>query len=223
NRKKFESVVSNLNDEIRAIIYEAITSFYQQNVVPTLRPIFDRFVGYIQRDNVTVKKGNISKPFTCGFHTFRKMLRLEDYKFGRINQRDAVLLNPDKVAWRGRYLRRIRQNDQDQKFNVIYLDETWADTHAVIEKSWVRSCYASLQERRDFALKNYKPGKGRRLIFVAAGNEDGFIEESIFVKTIGKGASEAQDYHDNINAESFRKWFFDLLDTLDRKIPNCDG
>ncbi|CAG7644649.1 unnamed protein product [Allacma fusca] len=57
-----------------------------------------------------------------------------------------------------------------------------ADTHAVIEKSWVRSCYASLQERRDFSLRNYKPGKGRRLIIVAAGNENGSIKESIFVK-----------------------------------------
>ncbi|CAG7644646.1 unnamed protein product [Allacma fusca] len=138
---------------IRAILYEAITSFYQQNLL-----------------------------FTCGFKTFRKILKLEDYKFGKINHRDAVLLNPDKVAWRGRYLRRIRQNDQHQNYTVIYLDETWADTHAVIEKSWVRSCYASLQERRDFSLRNYKPGKGRRLIIVAAGNENGSIKESIFVK-----------------------------------------
>ncbi|CAG7832335.1 unnamed protein product [Allacma fusca] len=111
-RKKFESVVSNLNDEIRAIIYEAITSFYQQKLVPTLRPIFDRFV------------------------------------------------------------------------HCKYIST--ADTHAVIEKSWVRSCYASLQERRDFSLKKYKPSKGRRLIIVAAGNEDGFIEESIFVKQLAK-------------------------------------
>ncbi|CAG7785802.1 unnamed protein product [Allacma fusca] len=215
-RKPFESVMSNLNDEIRAILYETITSFYQQNLVPTLQPIFNRFLSYIQRDNVTVKMGNVSKLFTCGFKTFRKILKIEDYKFGRINHRDAVLLNPDKVAWRGRYLRRIRNNDKDQNYTFCLFYMSTADTHAVIEKSWVRSCYASLQERRDFSLKNYKPGKGRRLIIVAAGNENGFIEESIFVKKIAKGASEAQDYHDNINAESFRKWFFELLDILDR-------
>ncbi|CAG7731576.1 unnamed protein product [Allacma fusca] len=69
-------------------------------------------------------------------------------------------------------------------------------------------------ERDDVTLKIANIG-----LLWLSGNENGFIEESKFVNKIGKGASEAQDYHNNIN-ESFRKWLFEHLDTHDRISSN---
>ena len=92
---------------------------------------------------------------------------------------------------------------------VVYLDETWANSHDGKEKIWVENDDKVAGGTKEGMQK--PSGKGTHLIILHAGGEDGWIEgtDLVFQSTKSTG-----DYHDEMNAERFEEWLRDQL------IPN---
>ena len=116
-----------------------------------------------------------------------------------------VYEQPRVTQQRHDYLRSLRKNRNDKQ-PVVFLDETWLNSHAAPERIWVDS-----DETGGF---KHPSGKGQRLIILHAGSRNGWIPgcELIFVSK-----KKSDDYHDEMNAQHFLEWF---EKTLLPRIPS---
>lgn len=127
------------------------------------------------------------------------------YKFKKFkNIRCVLTQKPDIAAWRARYLRRMKENNDlgADKKPVTYLDETWIHSHYTVSKCWQNNTDSSVK-------KNLNPGQ--RWILVHAGGENGFIEGA---ELLYKCKSKIGDYHNEMDTNNFLKWLREKL------IPN---
>lgn len=127
------------------------------------------------------------------------------YKFKKCKDtRHFLVQKPDIRAWRARYLRRLKENDNlgSEKRPVIYIDETWIHSHYTVSKCWQNSTDASIR-------KNHSPGQ--RWVIVHAGGENGFIKGA---ELLYKCKSNIGDYHHEMDTTNFKKWLIEKL------IPN---
>ena len=108
------------------------------------------------------------------------------------------------MAWRHRFLRRIRQAKQAGR-PLIYLDETWVNAHHTVTQAWYDdSGVPTAIAAGATGPPDAPPGKGRRLIVLYAGSSAGWVPncEEIFV-----GKRKTGDYHDEMNGEHFEEWW----------------
>ncbi|CAG7667467.1 unnamed protein product [Allacma fusca] len=105
------------------------------------------------------------------------------------------------------------------KLPVIYTDETWFDIYSRQSYGWVPRCAKTVQERKDFTFLKHKASRGPRIIIMHAGGENGFVDGMMDVYAVSK-KDAAGDYHDNINNESYMKWFQRLMKTLEGLGPH---
>ncbi|XP_050514129.1 uncharacterized protein LOC126889663 [Diabrotica virgifera virgifera] len=84
------------------------------------------------------------------------------------------------------------------KRNIVYLDETWYDTHDTVKKSWTnnnKKCFNSVP-----------PNKGKRIIILHCGGENGWIDDALLLSA--KQIKDASlDYHDDMESSIFESWF----------------
>lgn len=115
--------------------------------------------------------------------------------------RHFLTQKPDIVAWRDRYLRKKKENNDlgVNKKPVTYLDETWIHSHYTVRKCWQNSSDASIK-------KNDNPGQ--RWIVVHAGGENGFIPGA---ELLYKCKSNTGDYHHEMDTKNFTKWLKEKL------------
>lgn len=81
---------------------------------------------------------------------------------------------------------------------MIYLDETWFDTHDVIR-------YSGVDDSNKFGL-GIPSSRGKRIIIFHAGNENGFVK-NVFLLSAKNIAQSSADYHEDMTAQFFEKWF----------------
>ena len=112
------------------------------------------------------------------------------------------------IQQRHQFLRRMRHNCKKGR-PVVYLDETWANSHDGKERTWVENDDKVAGGTKGGMRK--PSGKGTRLIILHAGGEDGWIEGADLIFQSKKSTG---DYHDEMNAERFEEWLRDQL------IPN---
>ncbi|CAF4863505.1 unnamed protein product [Pieris macdunnoughi] len=127
------------------------------------------------------------------------------YKFKKCkDKRHFLTQKPDIRAWRARYLRRLKENDDlgARKKPVIYVDETCIHSHYTVSKCWQNNTDASVK-------KNHNPDQ--RWIIVHGGGENGFVNGA---ELIYKCKSNSGDYHHEMNTANFKKW------VLEKLIPN---
>ncbi|KAK4884763.1 hypothetical protein RN001_001034 [Aquatica leii] len=99
----------------------------------------------------------------------------------------------DIVAWRSRYLRKLRENATlgKNKKPITYLDETFIHPSYGVSKCW---------------QSKYQPGvykadrSGQRYIIVHAGGAYGFLNNGLL---IFKSKNKSGDYHDDLNHHNF--------------------
>ena len=99
----------------------------------------------------------------------------------------------------------MRRNRRENR-PVVYLDETWANSHSSHERSWVESDDRIQGGTKGGILKPF--GKGTRLIILHAGSENGWIDGADLVFQSKKATG---DYHDEMNSNNFEEWFHDKL------------
>ncbi|KAJ8940711.1 hypothetical protein NQ318_009114 [Aromia moschata] len=105
------------------------------------------------------------------------------------------------VELRQEYLRKIK-GYRDSNRTLIYLDETWFDTHDVVKYGWV-------DDTKNCSL-NTPCSRGKRVIILHAGSKDGFVPNALLLSAKNITKSSA-DYHEDMTADLFEKWFVEQL------------
>ncbi|RVE40924.1 hypothetical protein evm_014428, partial [Chilo suppressalis] len=98
---------------------------------------------------------------------------------------------------------------------IYYTDETWLNEGHTMNKIWQDNSIKTVKEahREGLSIGLKSPsGKGKRLIVLHIGSSSGFLEggELIFEAKKSDG-----DYHSEMDAYNFEKWFSDILPKLD--------
>ncbi|XP_049764494.1 uncharacterized protein LOC126092808 [Schistocerca cancellata] len=144
--------------------------------------------------------------------TFYKLLREMNFIYVR-RARDSMLIDRDDIfLWRRRYLRTINQL-RDEGRPIYYLDETWVNAGHTRSYVWVDDTINSSKRAFLSGLSTGSKGpsgKGKRLIIAHIGSNAGFVEGCLWTFESKKSG----DYHEEMCAETFEKWFLDVLPRL---------
>ena len=105
----------------------------------------------------------------------------------------------DVVCRRIVALRALRHHREEGR-QVVYLDETWFTTRMGHSMEWVDSTQAATSASYS---RQIPPGEGERLVVVAAGTTNGFVEEAFLCYT---AKTNTGDYHGEMNGELFHRW-----------------
>lgn len=116
------------------------------------------------------KSQSAGDPYTISAKTFAKVLKDMGFYYGKIDKRVALLMRQDILAWRGRYLKALRENQlRTSPFKVTFLDETWIDPNLKSKKGWTLKRPKSYRESLKYSYGRLKQGHGPRIIALAAG------------------------------------------------------
>jgi transposase len=164
---------------------------YRNNEIPTA-------------DAIKEKLMQCSFPVDFSTRTFKKLLHAVGFCYKRINKRLSIMESERLRVHRTKFIREIREYGR-QKRNIVYLDETWFDTHEVLSKGWV--------DDSGKCQLNVPPARGKRVIILHAGNEDGWVNNGLLLSAKNISKSSA-DYHQDMDSKLFEKWFKNNL------VPN---
>lgn len=170
------------------IIRRKIYSLYQSQIVPTL----DILKRKLEEDETNI---NISRA------TLHRVVCKMGFKYRKIDKKQVVMESHRLRTWRFNYLQEIKKYRSENR-RIIYLDETWFDTHDTVSKGWVDSS----KNCQTKAPSN----KGKRITIIHAGSEDGFVPNCLLLSA--KNIKDSSlDYHEDTTAELFENWFENYL------------
>lgn len=134
--------------------------------------------------------------------SLKRLLRSMGFVWKRcVDKRRVLIERADIVAWRSKYLTKIRQCRSEGQ-NVFYLDESWVDTNLTFQKCW---------QRKNDVRGIMKGNATKRLIIVHIGSRNGFLTGGLLMYRSG---TTSGDYHGEMNAINFEKWL------SERVLPN---
>lgn len=197
---KTRPTILNKTDEFdKSVIRRKVHSFFLKGELPTL----DKLLQVINEDE---SLPNFSR---TGLHRIIKHLKFKYVK----RKRDNFLTDRDDIVlWRRKYLKQI-QEYRNQNRRIYYMDETWINAGHTNSKSWTDTTITSKRQAFLDGLSIGLPvptSKGKRLIIVHIGSEEGFVKDCEWVFESKKSG----DYHDSMNADNFEKWFEGILPKL---------
>ncbi|XP_023309819.1 uncharacterized protein LOC111692776 isoform X1 [Anoplophora glabripennis] len=194
-------IVTCLDEAMKNSIRRIVHSFFFKNEIPTLDKILTEIKS--RQDLPQMSRSSLYK--------FMKQI---NFKYLKRSRKSVLIERDDIVRWRLDYLISIKKFRSEGR-PIYYLDETWLNEGHTKERVWVdtniKSKREAFNEGLSTGLKN-PSGKGKRLIILHAGSEEGFVEDSLLVFE-GK---KSGDYHEEMNANVFEKWFSEFL----KKIPD---
>ena len=177
--KPVEDFFDNFNEDV---LRRTILNFYDRKEIPTLEKVHAEI------------KSNIS--YLGGRETLRKVMKKIGFRYADVNGRKFLMERSDVTSARYMFLREMRAHIDSGK-NIVYLDETWINQNHTVSKCWVDSTSEKAQGVR------VPTGKGGRWIILHAGSKHGFVPAAALIFE----AKNVGDYHDQMNAETFEKWF----------------
>ena len=143
--------------------------------------------------------------------TIWKILKRNGFSFRRTNGNRSILCErADLQISRCKYLRNLKQA-RDIGMNLIYLDETWINSHHTIPKEWVSN---------DGKIGRCLPtGRGKRLILLHAVDErTGFLPGCQLL--FQSHSTDGRDYHTEMNSTIYEDWVeHKLLPSI--REPSC--
>ncbi|CAH2105088.1 unnamed protein product [Euphydryas editha] len=145
--------------------------------------------------------------------TLRKVIKYLNFKYVTKSRQSILIDRQDIILWRQRYLRKIKEIRKEGRY-IYYQDETWINEGHAPKKAWIdQTVVSSRQAFLDGLTTGLKQpsGKGKRLIIGHIGGEEGFVEDSLLIFEAKKNK---EDYHQEMNADSFEKWFKGVLPKL---------
>ncbi len=116
------------------------------------------------------------------------------------------------VCWRRSYLRQIRKYRQKGR-PIFSLDGTRVNVDTATTKSWVDTSILSARDAFSKGLSTgiqNPSGKGKWLIIMHIGNENGFLQNGLCIFESKKEG----DYHKEMTSETFEAWFSKDLQQL---------
>ena len=130
----------------------------------------------------------------------------------RKNNSAAMIERSDIVAMRCNFLRNIKQYRKEGR-PIIYLDETWLNQGYTRERGWqdTETLKNPCKAKRDgltIGTVDKPSGQGKRLMIVHAGSKEGFVPNAFWAF---RALQEDGDYHKNMDAFVFEKWFKEQL------------
>ncbi|MBU2646847.1 transposase [bacterium] len=144
------------------------------------------------------------------FHisTLARTLDRWGFEFGKGVRSQHLKEKDHVVAARQRFLRKKRRNrapdsETDTVYPEVYLDESYVNKNHSNDFTWYYG--------EDGPWVQKPTGNGERLIIMNAITRDGWVPNA---KTVFKSTRKTGDYHGQMNAELFTKWFEEKL------IPN---
>ena len=165
-----------------AVIRRIIHSLYRENISPSLKKILLQV-----KEKVNFPYGKT--------HLWRLLKKMGFGSEKRGRQR-IISERPEIIAWRERYLRRIRKiREADPERAIVYTDETWLNQGHRTWKEWVDLETFKEKNLRSLCLSGLTvgctkemTGKGRRLIISDAMTESGLVRGALWMfKADGKG------------------------------------
>lgn len=155
---------------------------------------------FTRKEYPTLTKLHVSLDVADLFHGSKSSLALVLKRMGfgykKFGNRKCIMERADIVAWRCRFLREIRNENFDE---IIWIDETWANTNHSLKKGWTDDTSSSTMVA--------PLGKGGRVIVLHAGSTSGFVPNCSLVFS----SKKTNDYHEEMNHQTFQKWFSESL------------
>jgi transposase len=122
------------------------------------------------------------------------------FKFRKTETNRKLLIEKHNICLkRIEYLQKIIEFRRQGR-KIVYTDESYVLSSHVVNKSW-----SSVDD--DNTVKQ-SLSKGKRLIIVHAGGEEGFVPNALL---IWEAQSSSGDYHDNMNKDNYYKWVTEKL------------
>lgn len=179
----------NLDDFDKCVVRRTIHNFHKTNKErPTLKKIHSKLVSDIN--------------FKGGLTTLRQIIKELGFKWKKTEDSRKILIETHNIRLlRMKYLIKVREF-RDEGRPIIYTDETYLHSSHTTSNSWADNSSDGLKA---------PISKGRRLIVVHAGSNEGFIPNASLVFESNK---KTGDYHHEMNFENYAKWLIDKL------IPN---
>lgn len=183
-----------VDDFLKTQIRQVVHSYYRDKVYPSVHMVYVRC------------RASIADFPDMSETTLWRVMKTMKFRYRKRKgeARKIVCERADIVAWRHRFLRRLRQVRAAGR-PLVFLDETWVNAHHTVSKAW----YDDSGEPVAVAAGPTGPpeaptGKGKRLIVLHAGGDAGWVPtcEDVFV-----GKKNTNDYHDEMNGEHFEDWW----------------
>ena len=174
----------DFDDFMRGCIRREIHSFFATKEFPTLSTILQACKDHIP-DFPAVSRS-----------TLWRLLCEMGFKYKKRSGKRCVHERADNVVKRRNFLRDIRQLREEGR-PIVYLDETWVNQHHSRVRAW-----EDTEEERTMA--ETPSGKGKRLILLHVGSNEGFLAEEC--KLLFVGRKDSADYHAEMNSEHFEEW-----------------
>jgi transposase len=135
------------------------------------------------------------------FHpvTLARTLDRWGFEFGKGKRSQHLKEKDEIIALRQKYLRRVRAN-RDSRKPEIYLDESYVNKNHSNDFIWY--------SEEDGPWVQKPTGKGERLIIINAISSKGWVNGA---KLVFQAKQKTGDYHGQMNAELFQKWFREKL------------
>ncbi|KAL4083710.1 hypothetical protein QTP88_029026 [Uroleucon formosanum] len=198
NKTKIRAkIIDKIDDFEKNAVRSKVHNFWFQRQIPTI----DKILVSVNEDP---DLPNFSR---ASLHRLLKDLNFEYSKRGR---NSAMIEKDEIVIWRNKYLEQLRKYRSEGRA-IYYLDETWLNAGDVPNKIWVDR---TIQSSRDAFLKGLstgaaKPsGKGKRLIVLHIGSEDGFVPGGLLSF---QSIKDTGDYHNEMNGDTFFDWMKEVL------------
>jgi transposase len=193
--KKQATIINSLGEnqleEIKLTIYQ----MYKDKEVPTL----DGF------KNKLIQRGF---QFNYSTESLRIILQKLEFTYKKINKRSSIMETERLRVLRTQYINEIRRYRSENR-NIVYIDETWYDTHDIVKMGWV--------DKTNKCILDTPPSRGKRVIILNAGGKNGWVPDCLLLSARNIVNSSA-DYHQDMDANMFEKWFQEQL--LPKLPPN---
>ncbi|XP_060846134.1 uncharacterized protein LOC132925787 [Rhopalosiphum padi] len=202
NRRRAKaSLFDKIDDLDRTGLRRTIHSVWLKRELPTI----DRILFDVNAD-----------PSLLNFKrtSLYRVIKNLDFVFTKRKRCSVLTEREDLIVWRRKYLYDIRKYREEGR-TIYYLDETWLNAGDCVDRVWKNNTVLSKHDvfNKGLTTGPQNPsGKGKRLIILHIGSENGFLPGGLLCFISKKNTG---DYHDEMNGDNFKEGFENILPVLD--------
>lgn len=198
NRKKARpTIVDKTDDAEKEAIRRHVHNIWFRREVPRI----DKILSAVNDDP------DVDNYSRSTLHRFLKQLNFVNAKRGR---NSALIERDDIVVWRNRYLEQIRKFREEGR-SVYYLGETCIDAGECSDQTMSDG---NVKSRRGAVLPGVSNPRGKRLIVVHVGSEEGFVPGGLLAFCSKKNTL---DFRDEIDGDIFFDWMKTVVPLMKEK------